>query len=398
MPKIIPRDYQVEEAKKGFEILKNYGIVFYAWEERTGKTVTVLETCEQATKTHKVLIITTKKALPDWLNTLNNYEGKNIYHVTNYHQALKVMPAYTLVVLDECHNYLPAFPKPGKIWKEVKPLTVNVPIIYSSATPHAQGKHQLFHLLQLSSFSPWKKYRNGYAWHAEYGIPHIKYIPHPREQYDKVDDDKVWNECKHLFLFKTRKELNFPFEPEDVVHYIDLEEDTKKIYNTILKESYYKEERFELVCDSPMKVRTSLHMLEGGVAKVDDDYYTLENNEKIDYIKKHWGDTEDLIIMFQYKEEGRKLAQHFKHAEILQATSYAEGIERSQVEHLVIYSQDFKAAKHNQRRARQASKDRKTEIKVHFLLVKKGISEEVYDAVSIKKTNYIDKMFERRSL
>ena len=84
----------------------------------------------------------------------------------------------------------------------------------------------------------------------------------------------------------------------------------------------------------------------------------------------------------------------FKKALILQATSYAEGVDLSHKRHLVIYSQDFSTARHSQRRARQANKNRAEDIIVHYLLVKKGISEQVYQTVSLNKKNYVDSLFE----
>jgi len=102
--------------------------------------------------------------------------------------------------------------------------------------------------------------------------------------------------------------------------------------------------------------------------------------------------------MYNYIAEGIKLRHWFKNATILQATSYAEGVDLHHIEHLIIYSQDFSTARHTQRRARQAAKDREWPITVHFLLVKGGISEQVYKTVSINKRNYVDSMFTKEKL
>jgi hypothetical protein len=115
-------------------------------------------------------------------------------------------------------------------------------------------------------------------------------------------------------------------------------------------------------------------------------------------IRNDFGDREDTVIMFHYKAEGIKLAQYFKRATLLQGTSNAEGVDLSSYRHLIIYSQDFSTAKHSQRRARQASKNRDEPIAVHFYLVKGAISEQVYETVSINKKNFIDSIYERKSL
>jgi hypothetical protein len=134
-------------------------------------------------------------------------------------------------------------------------------------------------------------------------------------------------------------------------------------------------------------------MLEGGVAKVETTYLVLPNDEKVEFILTNFGDSPDVVIMYQYIAEATKLKAAFKHATILQATSYAEGVDLSSYTHLIIYSQDWSTARHAQRRARQANMARKTPIKVHFLLSSKAISEQVYMAVAKNKVNYIDSLY-----
>jgi len=204
--------------------------------------------------------------------------------------------------------------------------------------------------------------------------------------------------CEHLFVTTTRDAVGFEHEPEDKVHYVELKQTTKDVYNILRKQKIIEINGTVIDCDTVMKLRTTLHMLEGGVGKKDNNSLIFGNTEKIDYIKQTWGDTSNLVIMYQYIAEGIKLRTHFKHAEILQATSYAEGVDLSDKETLVIYSQDFSTARHSQRRARQANMNRDTSIVVHYLLTKKGISDEVYTTVSLNKKNYIDSLFKGQEL
>ena len=201
---------------------------------------------------------------------------------------------------------------------------------------------------------------------------------------------------KHLFVTRTRAELDFEHEPEDKVHYLELSEYTKGLYNKLLKDRlvYNIVDDEPLVCDTQSKYRVALHQIEGGTIKLESGYKQLPNSEKVDYILATWGDSPDLVIMHNYKEEAKKLALYFKQAHILQATSFAEGVDLSMYKHLVIYSQDFSTARHTQRRARQANKLRAEPIIVHFLLVKKATSERVYKAVSVNKKNFVDTVFE----
>jgi hypothetical protein len=279
------------------------------------------------------------------------------------------------------------------MWSSIKAVAANKPIIYLSATPYAQGYQLLYHQFAISSWSPWRKYKNFYQWFAVYGIAKSLYangrqIP----QYNTVVP-QAFDTVSHLFITKTRKELDFEHEPEDIIHYIELLPETKKLYNQLVEERIAKVGELDLVCDTTMKLRTSLHMLEGGVAKVETTYLVLPNDEKVEFILTNFGDSPDVVIMYQYIAEATKLKAAFKHATILQATSYAEGVDLSSYTHLIIYSQDWSTARHAQRRARQANMARKTPIKVHFLLSSKAISEQVYMAVAKNKVNYIDSLY-----
>lgn len=410
-----PYIHQEQGAQEAYAILQKYGLVYVAWEERCGKSLTSLLIAERS-KAVNILILTKKKAIDGWRETLCGYFGlKSLrplrsgdggsasahnkkYTVTNYHQAVKLSKVYDLIILDEAHSYLSASPKTGKLWKDVAVLARGKPLIYMSATPYAQGYRLLFHQFKLSSWSPWAAYKNFYDWHRKWGIPDKTRTPYGLiETYAKVDS-AVMATCEHLFITKTRAELKFEHEPEDVIHFYELTESTKKIYNTLIKDQVVMLGEHELVCDSPMKLRTSLHMLEGGVAKVEDEYLVLDNREKIDAIQKDFEDTSNLAIMYNYIAEGTRLRKEFKHAIILQGTSFAEGVDLSGIENLVIYSQDFSTARHSQRRARQANKKRRTPINVHFYLVKDSVGEQVYETVSVNKTNFIDKLFNRKEL
>lgn len=389
-----PYEHQIKLASDVLAILKQYGLAYLAAEERTGKTLSAILVAEQM-KARRILVITKKKALDGWHETLQAYSHTKDYTVTNYHQAVKLHGAqFDMVILDESHNYISSFPKVGKLWREVEPLCKNKPILYMSATPKAQGPQQLYHQFKLSSYSPWKKHGTFYQWFKLYGEPYdLEINGIPIRQYDKCDSELIMGTCEHLFVTRTRKELGFEYEPEDVLHYIKLGEATRYVYNELLEHNIVELKAGMLVCDTKSKLRVSLHMLEGGVAKIDKEYLVLANREKIDYILKKFGDTENLVIMYNYIAEQTKLESVFKKAKILQATSFAEGVDLHKYKHLVVYSQDFSTARHTQRRARQANKNRDIPIMVHYLLVKKGLSEQVYNTVSVNKRNFVDSVF-----
>ena len=420
-----PYPHQEEGANEALSIIKKYGIVYIAWEERCGKTLTSILTVEKS-KANRCLVVTKKKALDGWIDTLEAYKPKKLYTVTNYHdlyrqikvqkkikgkwesvteQHLKAIyrpENFDVVILDESHAYLSAYPKTGAIAKIVQQICYDKPVIFLSATPAAQGHQLLFHQLNMSKYSPFDSFANFYRFFDAYGIPEVVYTGHGQKiKYDKVKPI-VWDRVKHLFIFKTRAELDFEHEPEDVIHYVELEQFTKDWYNECQLEELMTVQgasgKLEIPLDSSMKLRTTLHMLEGGVFKAENESGSLHNIEKIRAIKHDFGDSPDMVIMYHYKAEGLKLQKYFKHAQILQGTSFAEGVDLSHVANLIIYSQDFSTAKHSQRRARQANKQRREPIRVHFYLVKDAISDQVYTTVSINKTNFVDRMYKRKEL
>lgn len=407
-----PYDYQLAKADEAYAVLAEYMIVYLAMEERTGKTLTAILTVEKTSDAiQNVLVITKKNAISGWTGTLNLYPTKKKFTVTNYHQADKLAPEYDLVILDEAHNYISAYPKHSKLWSSVAKLTVGVPLIYISATPYAQGSQLLYHQFALSSWSPFKKFKTGYTFHRAFGVPDVIYLAgRQQETYKKVRNDEVLLYCKHLFVKYSRSDAGFDHEPEDKVHWITLNPATRDVYNAILKHRALNLNGLDILYDSTAKLRAALHMLEGGTARgnsskdkngkitKEGQYIVLGNAEKIDYILRKWGDSNELVIMYNYKPEKTKLEQRFKNALLLQATSFAEGVDLSHKKHLVIYSQDWSTARHSQRRARQANKKRDEEIVVHFLLVKDAISAQVYETVSVNKTNYIDSLFQEKTL
>ena len=391
-----PYNHQTEISGQAAAILAQHGAVYLAMEERTGKTLTAILVAEQY-KALRVLVITKAKATVGWFETITKYKPLMPIDVVSYHQAYKcTVRAYDFVIIDEAHAILSGYPKPGKILKQVREIVYGKPIVYLSATPHAQSYSQLYHQFVLWSKCPWAKYTNFYKWHAVYGKPYALEINGISiTQYDRTREDKVLADVQHLFIAKTRQELGFDQEPEDVLHYVQLSDDTKHVYNTLVRNELVELKAGILVCDNASKLRFSLHQLEGGTCIIDNKPVVLANREKIDYILETWSDSKDLVIMYHYKAELIKLSAVFKQAQLLQATSYAEGVDLSMYRHLVIYSQDFSTAKHTQRRARQANKNRSDDIKVNFLLVKGGLSERVYNTVSKNKKNFVDTVFTR---
>lgn len=393
-----PYQHQIDISSQALDILRTHMIVYLAMQERTGKTLTSILICEQ-TKCNNILVITKKKALVGWIDTLSKYKHNKNYECINYESLHKCTFKPDLVIIDEAHSNLGAYPKVGKTWKEVYKFTKGKPIIYLSATPSAQTYAQLYHQFKLSSWSPWIKYPSFYNWHKDYGIENIIYLGGRQiKQYNEVKSEKVMKDVEHLFISYTRTELGFEHEPNDILHYIDLSSEIKEYYNSLLKDRVANVTGTEVIADTVMALRTKLHQIEGSTLKQEDKNIFLSKLDKIDYILKTWGDSKDLVIFYQYQNELSLLKQTFKSATILQGTSFAEGVDLSMYETCVVYSMDFSTAKYTQRRARQCNMKRDTPIDFHFLLVKGAISEQVYQTVAVNRTNFVDSYFNKQEI
>ena len=428
-----PTPHQITGAKTVAAAMTVYKWHYLCWEERVGKTLASLHGMHQA-GFKNVLVITKKgedgKVLEGWREAIRESGiDECMFTVTNYHQLgtavknkrgkiIKVKLKYDRdiydgVIIDEAHNYISGYPKPGGMYQVVRAFIGDKPTLFLSATPYAQGFQLLYHQLKVCAYTPWKEFTTFYKWHKEFGIEDLKYINagQQRETYQVFQEERLLADIEGHFDYLTRADVGMEHEPEDELHYIGLDSNTKKLFNEGTNDKVIDLPNYQVVCDTSAKLRATLHMLEGGVyiekVLVEDKtgdlversiYHTLSNTEKIDYIKATWGDTNQMVIMYNYKAEKIKLEEAFDHAMIVQATSNAEGVDYSMFEHLIVYSQDWSTARHSQRRARQANMKRDTPIKVKYLLVKDAISDQVYQTVSVNKTNFIDAAYSRRQI
>jgi len=391
-----PYEHQIDIANKAFTVLKKYGLVYLAMEERTGKTLTSILVAEKSNRKY-ILVITKKKAIAGWEDTLAKFNIAKKYDVINYESIHKLPDdPYDMIIIDEAHANLSKYPQPGKLWLKILKFTRKKPLIFLSATPSAQTYAQLYNQLRLSSWSPWNKYRDFYRWFEDYGIPEVKFIGGRELKVYSNIIPEAYEDVKHLFITYTRQELGFKHEPNDIIHYVELDKETKKMYNELMKHKMI--ESIGYIADSPMKLMVGLHQIEGGTLKNEEEYTNLQNVEKCEYIRREFGDSSDIVIFYHYKSELKKLESHFNKARILQATSFAEGVDLSMYKTLIVYSMDFSTARYTQRRARQCNMKRGEPIDVHFLLVNGGISEQVYETVAVNKKNFVNSYFNKEEL
>jgi len=390
-----PRQHQIEGATWALKTIREYGIAYLSWEERTGKTLTALLTVENS-KAQSCLIVTKKKAIDGWVETLEQWDHNTKFQVINYESIHKIKGTFDFIILDEAHHAIAAFPKRSKTWANVAKFTKKLPILYLSATPYAESIGQLFHQFRLSFWCP-IKYKSFYDFHRAYGIPKTIYTSYGQIQdYSQFRVKEVMEMVEHLFNFKTRKDVGIEHEPSVNLITITLHNDTKKLMKLWLAHRIITIGASEIVGDSDSKLRMVHYQLEGGTVKVDDKKsILLPHHEKVDYIKANY-EEENIAIMAHFIKERELLEKEFPKARILSSDGHAEGVDLHRVEKLIVYSMSFKTSKYTQRLARQANHNRDTPIIVDILVGDKpAIGNYVYETVAIKKENFVKSSYQR---
>ena len=395
-----PYKHQIIAAEAAIRILKQYGYVYIFGQPRCGKTLTAILIAEKG-NIKNVMVVTKKNAIDGWLKFTKLDGLKKNYTVINYEQlgavtggkiSFKYHPQdYDLVIVDESHNF-GKFPKPSNRYKVLRAFTMNKPHIHLSGTPIIESPCGIYHQMNIGRFSPFK-HSNFYRFHDEYGVKTTKYYGGMAIIEYKGYKPELLEYIKHFTVTMTQDDAGITEKAIDQIHYVQLSEETKRYYNDVLRTNIVSMDGEEYLLDTTLKLRTALHQIEGGAIKLGDDYYSLGFNEKIQYILDTFGDSESVGIMCHFIGEQKLLKSIFKHAKIYSSNAHAEGVDLSHLEHFIIYSSDYSGAKFVQRRERIINMNGSNTTIVHHILVKGGVSEQVYKAVS-NKADFNNSVFE----
>lgn len=388
-----PRAHQTIGAAWALDTIREHGLAYLSWKERTGKTLTALLTVEHS-KAKRCLIITKKKAIHGWTETLSQWTHTKDFEVINYESAHKLVPdRYDFIILDESHHAISGIGRPSKTWRTINGFTKGRPILFLSATPYAEHVGLIYHQLKLSSWTP-LNHRNFYDFFRELGISKMTRTPYGlQETYKKYKTEEVLKKVEHLFNFKTRQDVGIEHEPIVNVVKIPMEDSTKQLLKTWRKDQVITINGIELLGDSDPKIRMVHYQIEGGTIK---GIGAIGNHEKIDYILRTYK-AGDYAVMAHFIAERDLLSKKLpRGTRILSSDGDAEGVDLSDIGKLIVYSMSFKTSKHTQRVARQANHNREQEIIVDVLVADKpGIGLAVYDTVAIKEENFIKASYER---
>ena len=395
------REYQEDNANTLAEIIKEFGIAAFIAEMRTGKTLTSIHLAT-IIGAKDVLFVTKKKAISSILSDAELYQNKYNLDVINYEQLHNVNKRYDLVIIDESHS-LGAFPKPSNRAVELKRICdINTKILLLSGTITPESYAQIFHQLWVSHYSPFKDYKNFYAWHKEYGIPAKKYV-YNRElnDYSKVKQERIQSDIQHLMLTYTQEEAGFESLVQEVILYVPMSDKVKWAVDKIKKDKLFKTKDGQVVlADTAVKEMQKIHQICSGSVKTDDGNAIIFDDTKSTFIKERFKG-QKIAIFYKYIAEGMQLRytfagriiedpMAFNEASgdavfISQIQSGREGINLSTAEALIMYNIDFSAVSYWQSRARMQTKDRAEASKVYWIFTTGGIEDKIFGMVQNKK-------------
>ena len=369
-----PLPHQIKAAKKLKKKLSRHNLAILAGQPRSGKTISFLEVAKDY---RHPLIITQKSAIAD-------IQKHTDAVVTNYHQVKNLTNiGFDLVIIDECHRFIAnASPKRSQIWRDIRTLTQDVPIIFSSGTLTPEGYAGLFNMLSLSDYSPWKRFTRFTQWYQEYGRPYQMQINGLYiTKYDRTQEEKILHEIKKYTVSITRKEAGHVHEATDRPVSVPLTRKQQKVLAALDEDQLFADKNGVILADTPAKMLTKSHQICGGFVHGESGYLKeFKKKPKISWLQKNI-DPDRTIILAHYIEEQKLLASLFPHTGSI--TKNAEGVNLSHFDRMVIYSMSFSAATYEQVRARQMNFSRKKPIEIIYLL--SGIDAYIYKAVQQKK-------------
>lgn len=400
------RSYQVSFAEKGLQILKEKRIVYFVMEVRTGKTLTALQTANLY-GAKKVLFITKLKAISSIQNDYNALEPSFDIQIINKESLHKITDKdFDLLIVDENHAVSSSFPKPNNSAKQIKERFGSLPHIYLSGTPAIESGSQWYHSFWISNYSPFKVYKNFYAWAKEFTTPAIKHFGALKvNDYSKAIDAKIMPVIEPYLLRFTQEQAGFKTEITENVIYYPTPENIKKIVSKLLSDLVVKGKSGEVILgDSAAKLMSKIHQVENGSVIFESGNSAFLDLGKAEFIREHFKDKK-MGIFYYFKKEydllkhvlGDSLTDNLdefnttdKHI-ALQQVSGSEGISLKNADVLVYYNSGYSGRQYTQGRDRLSTIDRR-ENNVYFVFSKDGINAKIYKALKTKK-RYNEKLF-----
>lgn len=390
------RDYQIELANKGVEILRRLQIVYLAMEVRTGKTLTSLQIASLY-GAKNVLFLTKKKAIKSIEKDYKDFGYTFNLTVINNESLHLIYGEYDLIISDE-HHRNGAFPKPNKVTQLIKQKYANLPMIFLSGTPHPESYSQIFHQFWISNNTPFGYYSNFYKWAKDFVNVKLKYLGYAKvNDYSDAKIAMIKPIIDKYFIRYTQKEAGFETSVNENILYCNMLDTTYNLTKA-LKRDKVVQGVFEIIlADTAVKEMVKLHQLYSGTVKFESGKSAILDYSKGFFIKDKF-EGQKIAIFYKFKEEFNLLKEVFgdcltddlsefdnSNKNIaLQIVSGREGISLAKAKYLVYFNIDFSAVSYWQSRDRLTTMQRSTN-DIYWIFSKGGIESKIYKAVSNKK-------------
>lgn len=397
------RDYQLDISTRAAVILREFKIVYFSMQVRTGKTITAMQTAANYGAV-AVLFLTKLKAISSIQQDYEALDPSFRLQVTNYENLHNVSGTFDLIICDEAHS-LGQYPKAAEKTKQLATLAGGLPIIYLSGTPTPESYSQLYHQFFISTFSPFKAWPTFYKWAADFVQVKIKMMYGKKfNDYSKANKAKIDELTKHLFISYTQEEAGFEQHVQEEVLLVRMKSTTYGLAKLLMKNRVHTGKNGEVVlADTEVKLQQKLHQIYSGTVKLESSIGGQSaicfDNSKVSFIRQHF-EGKKIAIFYKFIAEGMMIRAHigrpctdnpdeFNNSTdkvfVCQIQSGREGINLSTADCLVMYNIDFSSLSYWQVRARLQSKDRTMPANVFWVFAENGIEHKVYDRVIEKK-------------
>lgn len=396
-------------AQEWCEILKKYNIILYWAQMRTWKTAMALQTAKLY-EAKSVLFISKKKALSSIEKDYKEFWFDFNIKIINYESIHKIEWTFDILILDETHWSLSKYPKPSQTHKDIKKRFWNLPMILLSWTPFIESASKAFHTFNVSSFSPFRQYKNFYEWHHIYWIPKIIYTSYwTANSYDDCHYDRIYNDIKHLMLTLTQSDAWFTTTITEHEVEVKMKPSTYSLINKLIEDRVVQWKTNTIVADTWVKLQSSCHQLFAWTIKLDSWEAIVTDDSIAKEIHKRFKGHKIAIMTVFIKE--LELIQsifwdtittnleEFNNTDksyVWNIVSNREWVNLSKADALVFYNIPFSWTSFVQWRERLASKDR-TENHVYFFYAEWWLQKQILEVVREKK-NYSNKIFENKFL
>jgi hypothetical protein len=393
------RDYQIELANKGVDILNRKKIVYLNMEVRTGKTLTALEIAKLFSAKN-VLFATKKKAIQSILKDYFDF-GYNAFFqivVINNESLHKLNDQFDLVIHDESHRF-GNFPKPSTGTRLFKEKYSRLPMIFLSGTMTPESYSQIYHQFWVSKYSPFAE-TNFYKWANVYVNKKDRYLAHGKiTDYSDARIDLIKKVIDPYILTFTQKQAGFTTDVQEEVLTVQMKDSTYNVIELLKRDRVVIGKKGEVLADTAVKLQQKIHQMFSGTIKFEDGSRTVFDYSKAEFIRERFKDTK-IGIFYKFKAEWDALKEIFgdnltndlqefnstgKNI-ALQIVSGREGISLKEAEYLIYYNIDFSAVSYWQSKDRMTTMERKFN-KVFWVFAHGGIEQKIYRSVMNKK-NY----------